>query len=57
MPFRCIGGSLKCHFLVYGNLGITILLYRGGFKIPFCCIGGLENAIFCIGGLENAILL
>jgi hypothetical protein len=31
-----------------------LLLYRD-LKTPFCCIGGLENAIFCIeeGGLEK----
>ena len=34
----CTGG------LYLGDLDIVILLYRGVFKMRFCCIGGLENA-------------
>ena len=55
---------LKCFFLYIcglknaiciGGLKNAVCLYVGVLKMPFCCIGGIENAILCVreGGLEN----
>ena len=45
--------SQKCN--LYRGSQNAICLYVGVLKMPFCCKGGIENAILCVreGGLEN----